>query len=223
MRSPRSTKRGASHAPAVTPDHRTLSGAGHACGTHNRCAYRPHTGAECAVTLIVSTIGLLNDIAIATLAAAKLVLRSAAAAGLNLDGNPEILASIEEMSDRTARQHLEQVASMLLGDRPEIESLHLKTDPRQLRLIAGGGAAPEPVEASEPLPGRAAHVLGEIMLLLSRSRQAVAGDQRLEAYEDLAQVLAMMALAKVLFSLIETEVVGPLAQDRPAGETSRPR
>jgi hypothetical protein len=45
------------------------------------------------------------------------------------------------------------------------------------------------------------------MLLLSRSREAVAGDRRAEAYEDLAQVLAMMALAKVLFSLIENEVV----------------
>jgi hypothetical protein len=166
----------------------------------------------------VNTIGLLNDIAIATLAAAKLVLRSAASAGLNLDGNPEILASIEEMSDRTARQHLDQVASMLLGQRPEGESLHLKIDPRHLQRITEGASAAH-AEGGEPLPGRAAHVLGEIMLLLSRSRQAVAGDQRLEAYEDLAQVLAMMALAKVLFSLIETEVVGPPTNDRPAGET----
>jgi hypothetical protein len=52
------------------------------------------------------------------------------------------------------------------------------------------------------------------MLLLSRSREAVAGDQRAEAYEDLAQVLAMMALAKVLFSLIESEVV--TVSERPA-------
>jgi hypothetical protein len=67
--------------------------------------------------------------------------------------------------------------------------------------------APAGAGEGDPLPGRAAHVLGEIMLLLSRSREAVAGDRRAEAYEDLAQVLAMMALAKVLFSLIENEVV----------------
>lgn len=182
-------------------------------------AHRAHPGAECAVTLCVSTIGLLNDIAIATLAAAKLVLRSAASAGLDLDGSPEVLASIEEMSDRATRQHLERVASMLLGERPESELLHLKTDPRHLPRIAEG-TPPARVEGAEPLPGRAAHVLGEIMLLLSRSREAVAGDQRAEAYEDLAQVLAMMALAKVLFSLIEAEVGSAPTQvnDRPARE-----
>ena len=153
----------------------------------------------------MSTIGLLNDIALATLAAAKLVLRSAAQAGLDLNGTPEVLESIEEMSDRTAQQHLDQVAASLLGDRPEREILHLKADPRQLARIAEGAAS---VVEGDPLPGRAAHVLGEIMLLLSRSREAVAGDRRAEAYEDLAQVLAMMALAKVLFSLIENEVGG---------------
>lgn len=152
----------------------------------------------------MSTIGLLNDIALATLAAAKLVIRSAAQAGLDLNGTPEVLESIEVMSDRTAQQHLDQVAATLLGDRPEGEILHLKADPRHLSRIAEGTAAGT-VEG-DPLPGRAAHVLGEIMLLLSRSREAVAGDRRAEAYEDLAQVLAMMALAKVLFSLIESEV-----------------
>ncbi len=152
----------------------------------------------------VSTIGLLNDIALATLAAAKLVIRSAAQAGLDLNGTPEVLESIEDMSDRTAQQHLDQVAATLLGDRPEGEILHLKADPRHLSRITEGTAAGT-VEGA-PLPGRAAHVLGEIMLLLSRSREAVAGDRRAEAYEDLAQVLAMMALAKVLFSLIENEV-----------------
>jgi hypothetical protein len=152
----------------------------------------------------VSTIGLLNDIALATLAAAKLVIRSAAQAGLDLNGTPEVLESIEEMSDRTAQQHLDQVAATLLGDRPEREILHLKADPTHLPRIAGGSSTA--AVDGDPLPGRAAHVLGEIMLLLSRSREAVAGDRRAEAYEDLAQVLAMMALAKVLFSLIETEV-----------------
>ena len=152
----------------------------------------------------MSTIGLLNDIALATLAAAKLVIRSAAQAGLDLNGSPEVLESIEEMSDRTAQQHLDQVAATLLGDRPESEILHLKADQRHLPRIAEGSAAG--IVEGDPLPGRAAHVLGEIMLLLSRSREAVAGDRRAEAYEDLAQVLAMMALAKVLFSLIENEV-----------------
>jgi hypothetical protein len=166
----------------------------------------------------VSTIGLLNDIALATLAAAKLVIRSAAQAGLDLNGTPEVLESIEVMSDRTAQQHLDQVAATLLGDRPEREILHLKADPRHLPRITEGSSTGT-VEG-DPLPGRAAHVLGEIMLLLSRSREAVAGDRRAEAYEDLAQVLAMMALAKVLFSLIENEVgplgVTPVASDRPA-------
>ena len=152
----------------------------------------------------MSTIGLLNDIALATLAAAKLVIRSAAQAGLDLNGSPEVLESIEEMSDRTAQQHLDQVAATLLGDRPEREILHLTADPRHLPRISGGPAVGS--AEGDPLPGRAAHVLGEIMLLLSRSREAVAGDRRAEAYEDLAQVLAMMALAKVLFSLIENEV-----------------
>ena len=165
----------------------------------------------------MSTIGLLSDIALATLAAAKMVLRSAAAAGLDLNGNPEVLESIEEMSDETAKQHLEQVAASLLGDRPEKELLHLKADPRHLPRIAEGSSAS--AGEGDPLPGRAAHVLGEIMLLLSRSREAVAGDRRAEAYEDLAQVLAMMALAKVLFSLIENEVVTASASgelgDRP--------
>lgn len=152
----------------------------------------------------MSTISLLNDIALATLAAAKLVIRSAAQAGLDLNGTPEVLESIEEMSDRTAQQHLDQVAATLLGDRPEHEILHLKADLRHLPRFAEGPSAAA-IEG-DPLPGRAAHVLGEIMLLLSRSREAVAGDRRAEAYEDLAQVLAMMALAKVLFSLIENEV-----------------
>ena len=49
---------------------------------------------------------------------------------------------------------------------------------------------------------------------MTAAREAVAGDQRAEAYEDLAQVLAMMALAKVLFSLIESEVV--TVSERPA-------
>jgi hypothetical protein len=160
----------------------------------------------------VSTIGLLSDIALATLAAAKMVLRSAAAAGLDLNENPEVLESIEEMSDRTARQQLDRVAASLLGDRPENELLHLKADPRQLARLAL--QSPAGAGEGDPLPGRAAHVLGEIMLLLSRSRESVAGDRRAEAYEDLAQVLAMMALAKVLFSLIENEVV--TASERPA-------
>jgi hypothetical protein len=164
------------------------------------------------LTSSVSTISLLSDIALATLAAAKMVLRSAAQAGLDLNGSPEVLESIEEMSDRTARQHLDQVAATLLGDRPENELLHLKADPRHLARIAQ--EAPTGAGEGDPLPGRAAHVLGEIMLLLSRSREAVAGDQRAEAYEDLAQVLAMMALAKVLFSLIESEVV--TVSERPA-------
>jgi hypothetical protein len=56
------------------------------------------------LTSSVSTISLLSDIALATLAAAKMVLRSAAQAGLDLNGSPEVLESIEEMSDRTARQ-----------------------------------------------------------------------------------------------------------------------
>lgn len=157
------------------------------------------------LTSPVSTIGLLSDIALATLAAAKMVLRSAAQAGLDLNESPEVLESIEEMADRTARQNLDQVAATLLGDRPENELLHLKADPRHLARIVQ--QAPAGAGEGDPLPGRAAHVLGEIMLLLSRSREAVAGDRRAEAYEDLAQVLAMMALAKVLFSLIENEVV----------------
>jgi len=164
----------------------------------------------------VSTIGLLNDIALATLAAAKLVIRSAAQAGLDLNGNPEVLESIEEMSDRTAQQHLDQVAASLLGDRPEREILHLTADQRHLQRIAENAS---PGAAGDgPLPGRAAHVLGEIMLLLSRSREAVAGDRRAEAYEDLAQVLAMMALAKVLFSLIENEVGAAQGTDRPTDQ-----
>jgi hypothetical protein len=134
-----------------------------------------------------------------------MVLRSAAQAGLDLNESPEVLESIEEMADRTARQNLDQVAATLLGDRPENELLHLRADPRHLARIVQ--QAPAGAGVGDPLPGRAAHVLGEIMLLLSRSREAVAGDRRAEAYEDLAQVLAMMALAKVLFSLIENEVV----------------
>ncbi len=169
----------------------------------------------------MSTIGLLSDIALATLAAAKLVLRSAAAAGLDLNGTPEVLESIEEMSDRTAQRHLDQVAASLLGKRPDSELLHLKADPRHLPRIAEGASAG--AMEGDPLPGRAAHVLGEIMLLLSRSREAVAGDRRAEAYEDLAQVLAMMALAKVLFSLIESEVGGVSANDRPAHAGEAPR
>ncbi len=130
----------------------------------------------------MSTLSLLNDIALATLTAAKLVLRSASAAGLDLDANPEVLASIEAMSDQTALQHLDEMASKLLGAAPS------DSDPEQL-------------------PGRAAHVLGQIMLLLGRSRAAVAGDSRREAHEDLAQILAMMALSKVLFALLEGQMV----------------
>lgn len=171
----------------------------------------------------MSTLGLLNDIALATLTAAKLVLRSAAAAGLDLDSSPEALASIEAMSDQTALQHLDQVAAMLLGNgRPESDLMRLRTS--QLRWLWNAQeSSADHVDDPEELPGRAAHVLGEIMLLLSRSRASIAGDSRREAHEDLAQILAMMALAKVLFSLLEGAASGPTITSLPKNEAVGPR
>jgi hypothetical protein len=153
----------------------------------------------------VTNFALLNDIALATLTAAKLVLKSASAAGLDLNRSPEVLASIEEMSDQTARQHLEQIAATLLGaSGGGSDLLRLKMKQRHWPWIAEGSASDRD-ESLAALPGRAAHVLGEIMLFLGRSRAEVEGDSVREADEDLAQVLAMMALAKVLFCLIEGE------------------
>jgi hypothetical protein len=148
----------------------------------------------------------LDDIAVGSLMAAKLVLRFAFVAGLDFDANPEALASMEKMSDETALEHLPSSSGAArrrwgaaLPDLPHLKRTDCgwRWTARAAESAAAGAVGPmaRPSEGAERL-------FGDIMAFLGRSRVILSDGGGQEAQECFAQILAMMAVPKVVFALL---------------------
>ena len=174
----------------------------------------PHTDAEIVDwvirrwTRMESGPAALGDIAVGSLMAAKLVLRFAFVAGLDFDANPEALASMEQMSDETALGHMPPFAGAARrrwGAGPPSLARLRKTE-AGWRWTAHDLALP-PVDAPGELSEGAERLFGDIMGFLGRSRVLMADGGIEEAQECFAQILAMMAVPKVVFTLLGDDQV----------------
>jgi hypothetical protein len=174
----------------------------------------PHTDAEIVDWVIRRWTRMdggpaaLGDIAVGSLMAAKLVLRFAFVAGLDFESNPEALASMEKMSDETALGHMPPFAGAARrrwGAGPPLMPRLRKTD------AGWRWTSRDPVPAGSEGPGElsegAERLFGDIMGYLGRSRVLMSDGGIEEAQECFAQILAMMALPKVVLTLLGDDEV----------------
>ena len=145
----------------------------------------------------------LGDIAVGSLMAAKLVLRFAFVAGLDFESNPDALASMERMSDETALEHLPPSSGAVRrrwgAGHPILPHLKKTESGWRWTARAPGTAAGD---ATGELTEGAERLFGDIMTFLGRSRVLMSDGGIEEAQECFAQILAMMALPKVIFTLL---------------------
>jgi len=150
----------------------------------------------------------LGDIAVGSLMAAKLVLRFAFVAGLDFESNPDALASMERMSDETALEHLPPSSGAARrrwgAGRPILPHLR-KTDSGWRWTACAPGSTPG--DAMGELSEGAEQLFGDIMTFLGRSRVLMSDGGIEEAQECFAQILAMMAVPKVVFTLLANDEV----------------
>lgn len=174
----------------------------------------PHTDAEIVDWVIRRWTRMgpgpeaLGDIAVGSLMAAKLVLRFAFVAGLDFESNPEALASMERMSDETALGHMPPFAGAARrrwgAGPPHLP--HLRKTEVGWRWTARGESLALGQESGELSEG-AERLFGDIMSYLGRSRVLMSDGGIEEAQECFAQILAMMAVPKVVFTLLADDDV----------------